>query len=142
MFYFHGGGFFGGSKNMGDPMAAGEATALIDDICAQGYNIVNVDYALVPDYLFPVLLIQLNEAIRFIDEHKDEYHINMDNVILMGTIPVITGTALMLPRYFFRHDSCDTASASCQPVVSPLRRPFSNSLRSFSLARSTSYWRY
>ena len=71
LFYFHGGGFFGGSKNMGDPMAANDATALIDDLCALGYNIVNVDYALVPDHLFPVPLIQMNEAIRFIAEHKD-----------------------------------------------------------------------
>ena len=52
LFYFHGGGFFAGSKNMGDPLAANEATALIDDLCAAGYNIVNVDYALVPDEHF------------------------------------------------------------------------------------------
>lgn len=89
---------------MGDPMAAGEATALIDDICAQGYNIVNVDYALVPDYLFPVPLIQMNQAICFIDEHKDEYHINMDNVILMGSSAgaIMTaqyGTILSNPEY-------------------------------------------
>ena len=44
LFYFHGGGFFGGSKNMGDPMAVSDSTALIDDLCAQGYNIVNVYY--------------------------------------------------------------------------------------------------
>ena len=95
LFYFHGGGFFGGSKNMGDPMAANDATALIDDLCAQGYNIVNVDYALVPDYLFPVPLIQMNEAIRFIAEHQDEYHINMDNIILMGS----SAGAIMIAQY-------------------------------------------
>ena len=104
LFYFHGGGFFGGSKNMGDPMAANDATALIDDLCALGYNIVNVDYALVPDHLFPVPLIQMNEAIRFIAEHKDEYHINMDNVILMGSSAgaIMTaqyGTILSNPEY-------------------------------------------
>ena len=104
LFYFHGGGFFGGSKNMGDPMAANEATALLDDLCAQGYNIVNVDYALVPDYRFPVPLIQMNEAIRFITEHQDEYHINMDNVILMGSSAgaIMTaqyGTILSNPAY-------------------------------------------
>ena len=104
LFYFHGGGFFGGSKNMGDPMAANDATALIDDLCAQGYNIVNVDYALVPDYLFPVPLIQMNEAIHFIAEHKDEYHINMDNIILMGSSAgaIMTaqyGTILSNPEY-------------------------------------------
>ncbi len=77
LFYFHGGGFFGGSKNMADPMAASDATALIDDICAQGFNIVNVDYALVPDYRFPVPVIQTIRAIEFINNHKDEYHLNI-----------------------------------------------------------------
>ena len=89
---------------MGDPMAANDTTALIDDLCAQGYNIVNVDYALVPDHLFPVPLIQMNEAIRFIAEHKNEYHINMDNVILMGSSAgaIMTaqyGTILSNPEY-------------------------------------------
>ena len=104
LFYFHGGGFFGGSKNMGDPMAANDATALIDDLCAQGYNIVNVDYALVPDYRFPVPLKQVSQAIRFIAEHQDEYHINMDNVVLMGSSAgaIMTaqyGTILSNPEY-------------------------------------------
>lgn len=85
LFYFHGGGFFGGSKNMGDPMASTEATYLLDDICAAGYNIVNVDYALVPDYRFPVPLIQANSVIAYIQEHADEYHLNMNNVVIMGS---------------------------------------------------------
>ena len=95
LFYFHGGGFFGGSKNMGDPMAANEATALLDDLCAQGYNIVNVDYALVPDYRFPVPLQQISQAIRFIAAHQDEYHIDMDNVVLMGS----SAGAIMTAQY-------------------------------------------
>lgn len=104
LFYFHGGGFFGGSKNMGDPMAASDATALIDDLCSQGYNIVNVDYALVPEYHFPIPLIQMNEAISFIDEHKDEYHINMNKVVIMGSSAgaIMTaqyGTVISNPEY-------------------------------------------
>lgn len=70
---------------MGDPMAATEATYLLDDICAAGYNIVNVDYALVPDYRFPVPLIQANRAFAYIQKHDDEYHLNMDNVVIMGS---------------------------------------------------------
>ena len=38
LFYFHGGGFFAGSKNMGDPLAATEATYLLYDICAAGFR--------------------------------------------------------------------------------------------------------
>lgn len=85
LFYFHGGGFFAGSKNMGDPMAATEATYLLDDICAAGYNIVNVDYALVPDCHFPVPLIQANRAFAYIQEHAEEYHLDMNNIVIMGS---------------------------------------------------------
>ena len=85
LFYFHGGGFFAGSKNMGDPLAASEATALLDDICAQGYNIVNVDYALVPAAHFPVPLIQANRAFAYLLAHQDEYHLDMDNIVIMGS---------------------------------------------------------
>ena len=104
LFYFHGGGFFAGSKNMGDPLAANEATALIDDLCAAGYNIVNVDYALVPDEHFPIPLIQANQAFSYIMEHSEEYHLNMDNVILMGSsagaiISCQMGTAITTPEY-------------------------------------------
>ena len=31
LIYFHGGGFFGGSKSVGDPLADSDATALLDD---------------------------------------------------------------------------------------------------------------
>lgn len=85
LFYFHGGGFFGGSKNDGDPLAESDVTALLDDICAEGFNIVNVDYALVPDYHFPTPLVQANLAFQYMIEHSEEYHINMDKVIIMGS---------------------------------------------------------
>ena len=85
LFYFHGGGFFGGSRNDGDPLAESDATALLDDICAEGFNIVNVDYALVPDYHFPTPLIQANLAFEYIMEHSKEYHLNTNNIVIMGS---------------------------------------------------------
>lgn len=85
LFYFHGGGFFGGSKDMGDPLAATEATALLDDICKNGYTVVNVDYALVPQYHFPTPLIQANQAFSWAMAHADEYHLDMEHVIIMGS---------------------------------------------------------
>ncbi len=104
LFYFHGGGFFAGSKNMGDPMAETDATALIDDICAAGYNIVNVDYALVPACRFPVPLIQANRAFAFMQEHAAEYHLNMNKVVIMGSSAgaIITsqlGSIITNPEY-------------------------------------------
>lgn len=95
LFYFHGGGFFAGSKNMGDPLAASEATYLIDDIVSKGYNVVNVDYALVPDYHFPTPLIQMNQALSYMKEHAAEYHLNINNVVLMGS----SAGAIMVAQY-------------------------------------------
>lgn len=85
LIYFHGGGFFGGSKCDGDPLAEGDATALLDDICAEGFNLVNIDYALVPEYHFPTPLIQANEAFRFLMAHAEEYHLDMERVVIMGS---------------------------------------------------------
>ena len=85
LIYFHGGGFFGGSKSIGDPLAGSDATALLDDICAEGVNLVNIDYVLVPEYHFPAPLNQANEAFQFLIEHADEYHLDMDRVVIMGS---------------------------------------------------------
>ena len=85
LIYFHGGGFFGGSKNIGDPLAGSDATALLDDICAGGFNLVNIDYVLVPEYHFPAPLIQANEAFQFLLDHADEYHLEMDQMVIMGS---------------------------------------------------------
>jgi acetyl esterase/lipase len=85
LIYFHGGGFFGGSKSIGDPLAESDATALLDDICAEGFNLVNIDYVLVPEYHFPDPLIQANEAFRFLLEHSEEYHLDMSRVVIMGS---------------------------------------------------------
>lgn len=83
--YFHGGGFFAGSKSAGDPLASSDVTSLLDDICAAGYNVVNVDYGLVPDCHFPVPVIQANQALAWCDSHADEYGLDMDDVIVMGS---------------------------------------------------------
>ncbi len=95
LFYFHGGGFFGGSKEMGDPMAVSDHDGLLIDLCAQGFNIVNVDYALVPEYHFPIPLIQMNQAIQFIEENQETYHLDMENIVLMGS----SAGAIMVAQY-------------------------------------------
>ena len=104
LFYFHGGGFFAGSKSSGDPLAESDVTGLLDDMCAAGFNLVNVDYALVPDYHFPVPLVQANRAFGYINAHADEYHINMDNIVMMGSSAgaIITsqmGSIVTNPKY-------------------------------------------
>lgn len=85
LIYLHGGGYMYGSKSSGDPLAATEITALIDDICDAGYNIVNIDYAFVPDYRFPTPLKQVTLAFSYLMEHCEEYALNMDSIVIMGS---------------------------------------------------------
>lgn len=94
---FHGGGYFGGSKTMGDPLAESSKNSnyFYDELSKQGYNVVNVDYALVPDYPFPVPLIQMNQAFEFLIKHQDEYHLDMNNVVIMGS----SAGAIMTAQY-------------------------------------------
>jgi len=105
VFYTHGGGFFGGSKTMGDPMAAGDdANFMFEDIVKAGYNFVNVDYVLTPEGHFPDQLMQLAEAIDFCAEHAEEYGLDMTNVVVMGSSAgaILTGqygTLLANPAY-------------------------------------------
>lgn len=94
--YIHGGGFFGGDKAMGDPLAANnDSNYLFDNIVLEGYNLVNMNYALVPQYHFPTPEIQLNQAIKFLKENADEYHLDMTDVIIMGQ----SGGAVMTAQY-------------------------------------------
>ncbi len=104
MIYFHGGGFFGGSKCDGDPLAESDATSLLDDICSEGFNLVNIDYALVPEYHFPTPVIQANEAFLFLMDHAEEYHLNMEQIVIMGSSAgaIITsqiGSVITNPEY-------------------------------------------
>ena len=83
--YFHGGGFFCGDKTLGDPMAVeSDAGAILNEIVSAGYNLVSVNYALAPQHHFPTPLIQMNEAIEFLDIHSSELGLNMNNVVLFG----------------------------------------------------------
>jgi acetyl esterase len=86
--YMHGGGFFMGSKNWGDPLAGGGPSGALQEpiklIAKQGFNVVNLDYALAPEYRYPVPLIQLNQAIDFLQAHSAEYGLDMTRVIIMG----------------------------------------------------------
>lgn len=94
--YFHGGGFFCGDKTLGDPMAVEDnASQLLNEIVSAGYNLVSVNYALAPQYHFPTPLMQMNEAIEFLDIHSSELGLNMNNVVLFGQ----SAGAIMVSQY-------------------------------------------
>ena len=83
--YFHGGGFIFGDKSTGDPLAQGEGDkGKMAAIVKAGYALVNADYALSPDYRFPVQLEQVDELMRYLLTNADKLGIDMSRVCLSG----------------------------------------------------------
>ena len=72
----HGGGFIAGDKQY--------KNQLLSKVAEQGYIIVNVNYALAPQYKYPTPLVQLNQAVKFIKENKHELPIDFD--LLLGRL--------------------------------------------------------
>lgn len=96
MIYIHGGGFFFGSKQSGDPLAGADSNALFQKITDEGYNIVTMDYALVPQHHYPTPLIQLDQFLSYLTEHAEEYNITMDNLHFFGQ----SAGAIIISQYF------------------------------------------
>lgn len=72
----HGGGYIAGDKQYKNPLLA--------KIAEQGYIVVNVNYALAPQYKYPTPLIQMNQATQFIKENKMNLPIDFNQVIIGG----------------------------------------------------------
>ncbi|MBB2949100.1 putative esterase [Actinoplanes lutulentus] len=72
-------------KTMGDPNAGAAAFALSNGPMIQaGYNLVALDYALAPEYTYPTPVIQLSQAISFLQDHAEEYGLDMSRVVIGG----------------------------------------------------------
>lgn len=116
--YIHGGGFIFGDKVVGDPLAAGAGRDV--DFCAEvakkGYNVVSMNYALAPEYRFPVQVEQVDQMMGYLTEHQSELGIDMETVFLGGgsagaDLAEIYGAVLCNPEYA-RH-------LGIQPSVNP-----------------------
>lgn len=84
-FYIHGGGYTWGDKTDGDPNAKGDDHDwFFLEFMKAGYNIVSVNYALAPEFLYPTPIIQIGEAAEFLKVHGREYGIWMDRIIVGG----------------------------------------------------------
>lgn len=115
--YFHGGGFLFGDKTSGDPMAdGGGSTGKLMYLVRQGYNVVNCNYALAPEYRFPVQLEQVDEVFRYLLAHEEELGLDMSRVCLFGSSAgaILTeqyGVCVCSPEYAQR--------LGMDPVMSP-----------------------
>lgn len=83
----HGGGFILGDKSGGDPNAAegGDTIALGNGpVLDAGYNVVSIGYALAPQYEYPTPVVQLGQALAFLQDNGQRYGLDMSRVVLSG----------------------------------------------------------
>lgn len=76
IFWMHGGGFIAGDKQYKNPLLA--------KIAEQGYIVVNINYALAPQYKYPTPLIQMDQAVKFIKKNPHELPIDFTQVVFGG----------------------------------------------------------
>ncbi|MBE5836078.1 MAG: alpha/beta hydrolase [Butyrivibrio sp.] len=84
--FIHGGGYAWGDKVAGDPnMAkAGPTDLITTNVLSEGYNVVQINYALAPEYKFPVAIKQLNRGLDFLVQHGEEYGLDMSRLVISG----------------------------------------------------------
>ena len=87
LIFIHGGGYANGDKVGGDPNA-GDKVDYHDSLAYralnEGYNVVQFNYCLMTEHLFPDAIVQLNSGLKFLKDNADELHLNMSEVFLSG----------------------------------------------------------
>lgn len=76
VFWLHGGGFVGGTRR--------DCSTFCTMLASRGFVVVNLDYALAPDFTYPTPVLQLGEAYRFVAANAAEFRADMSSVAFGG----------------------------------------------------------
>jgi acetyl esterase/lipase len=72
---------YGGAWRSGQPSSNQQFSKYM---AAQGYTVLAIDYRHAPQYKFPAQLDDVKTALKFIQQHADDYDVNLDRIALMG----------------------------------------------------------
>ena len=72
----HGGAWLSGSKDNDIPY--------FQLIAAEGYTVVSLDYSLAPEETYPTAVHQINDALAYILDNADRFHIDPDTIFMAG----------------------------------------------------------
>lgn len=84
--YIHGGGYVWGDKATGDPNADDTMGLfkMFKELMNQGFRVISVNYALAPEYRYPTPMYQMSEFIVYLQNHAEEYGIDMHRIVIGG----------------------------------------------------------
>ncbi len=74
--YLHGGGFVSGGKEY--------RTAIAKWLAVQGYFVINVNYGLCHECVFPEQLKHLSMAVKWLETNQEKYNLNLKRVVVSG----------------------------------------------------------
>lgn len=74
--WIHGGGWIAGNKDGMDPWAR--------ILAGKGFNVVAVNYWLAPEKTYPLQIIQVNSALKYLNDNASELHLQPSKIILAG----------------------------------------------------------
>jgi acetyl esterase len=74
--WVHGGGWVSGDKN--------DVDNYLKILAARGYTTIGVDYTIAPEAKYPGPILQLNDALDYLQQHADRLHIDTNQMVLAG----------------------------------------------------------
>lgn len=74
--WVHGGGWISGSKESVAPY--------LKILASKGYTTIGLDYSIAPEKQYPTPIIQVTEALKYINEHAAELNVDKDQIVLAG----------------------------------------------------------
>ena len=74
--WVHGGAWISGSSADVDPY--------LRILAAEGYTTIGLNYSLGPEQVYPTAVVQLNEALAYIDAHAAELNVDTTQIVLAG----------------------------------------------------------
>lgn len=72
----HGGAWISGHKD--------DATPYFQLMAIEGYTVISLGYSLAPGKTYPTPIHQVNEALAYIQQHADRFHVDVDRMALAG----------------------------------------------------------
>jgi acetyl esterase/lipase len=74
--WIHGGGWISGSKE--------HARGYFKRLASQGYSVVSIQYQFAPEVIYPAQLMQINQALAYLQQNAQHLKLNTNSIFLAG----------------------------------------------------------
>lgn len=83
--FVHDGGYCWGDKDDGDEKYRPKGNhSILKAFVHAGFNVATINYALAPEYKYPTPVIQLGEAVQFLQKNEKQFGLDMSRVVFGG----------------------------------------------------------